>query len=69
MEGHLDVTDAGRVFAGERAGDQDGWRVRAGDVDGNGVQDLVVAAPLADAHPGALEAGVVYLLPGPIEPW
>ncbi|MCB9685722.1 MAG: FG-GAP repeat protein [Alphaproteobacteria bacterium] len=69
LEGHLDVTDAGRVFAGERAGDQDGWRVRAGDVDGNGVQDLVVAAPLADAHPSALEAGVVYLLPGPIEPW
>ena len=50
-------------YLGEAAGDQFGWvGVNAGDVDGDGVNDVVVGAPGNDA--GALNAGRAYVYSG-----
>lgn len=46
--------------AGDRLG---GWVARAGDVDGDGRDDLVVGAALADPN-GRLNAGAVYVITG-----
>jgi hypothetical protein len=53
-----------RRFDGEARWDQFGWSVAsAGDVDGDGVNDLLVGAPSTD--PGGREdAGTVYLFSG-----
>ena len=53
-----------RTFAGERSGDRFGERIaRAGDLDGDGVADLMIAAPSAD-NGGFADAGMVYLFSG-----
>jgi hypothetical protein len=52
------------TIAGQAAGDRFGWTVTAGDLDGDGQDDLVVGAPL---HDGAgVDAGAVYMLHGPL---
>lgn len=45
------------------AGDRAGESVRLGDVDGDGLRDIVIGAPNADA-PGRVDAGAVYVLWG-----
>jgi tetratricopeptide (TPR) repeat protein len=50
-----------REWRGEAAGDQFGWIARnIGDVDGDGVADVVTSAPNHDI-PGAANAGRVYV--------
>jgi hypothetical protein len=59
----LDLEDAAHSFVGEAMGDGAGGRVAAaGDVDGDGVPDLLVSAYESDEAAG--NAGKVYLLRG-----
>lgn len=60
MTGSLDLSGADAKIIGELAGDNAGYRLTAGDLDGDGDEDLVVSAPGEDA--GSLSAGAVYLL-------
>ncbi len=64
-------TDLGAVdasFWGEAAGDQAGWGVAgAGDVDGDGFDDLLVGAPWNDE--AGDRAGQSYLIPGSAGGW
>src|ERR1700742_1916369 len=64
--GTLDLsTDADAVLAGEKNTDWAGWAVApAGDVNGDGKADLIVAAPKADPN-GRADAGTVYVVFGP----
>lgn len=60
------VEDARVLHAwhGENAGDQFGWvAVGAGDVDGDGVEDVITSAPFASTEAGA-NAGFVYVFSG-----
>src|SRR4051794_15295158 len=65
--GTLDLKDgADAVLAGEADGDWAGWAVSsAGDVNGDGQADALVAAPKADPH-GREDAGTVYVVFGPL---
>lgn len=61
VEGELQGSEADRVLTGEGPGDRAGAALEsAGDVDGDGLRDLLVAAPMADR--GGVDSGVVYLL-------
>src|SRR4051794_31749463 len=66
--GTLDLsTDADAVLAGEAPDDRAGWAVAsAGDVNGDGKADLLVAAPKADPN-GRQDAGTVYVVFGPAQ--
>ncbi len=55
------LTDAEGGFIGESEADLAGWAVElAGDLDGGGVEDVVIGAPGGDN--GSDEGGVVYLI-------
>ncbi len=58
------VGGADAELTGEAAGDGAGLVAAAGDVDGDGVADLLVGAPGRDA--GGADAGSAYLLLGPV---
>jgi len=65
LRGDLDLDQAWAVMIGEHEGDMAGRSVAgAGDVDGDGFDDLLIGAPGNDA--GALDAGAAYLLLGPV---
>ena len=62
--GTVYLSDADTVLVGEGADDQSGRLVAsAGDVDGDGLDDLLIGAPNNDA--GGSEAGKTYLLLSP----
>lgn len=64
--GTVDLAFADAILVGEDAGDMAGFSVAsAGDVDGDGVDDLVVGAPGAEAGT-APDAGMAYLFYGPV---
>jgi hypothetical protein len=67
VAGHLTSADAGRIFAGTEPGDQAGWTIRTGDINGDDFTDLSIAAPLASGP--TPETGHIYLLEGPLAPW
>ncbi len=51
-----------REWDGEASGDQFGWIARRiGDVDGDGVPDIVASAPTATSRSGLEQAGRVYV--------
>ncbi|MDP2311522.1 MAG: Ig-like domain-containing protein [Pseudomonadota bacterium] len=60
MTGSLDLSGADAKIIGELTNDYAGYRLVAGDLDGDGDEDLVVSAPGDDT--GALSAGAVYVL-------
>jgi hypothetical protein len=65
--GEFSVTDADVVFQGEAELDMAGVRVAAaGDVNGDGYDDLVIGAEGHDD--GHTDAGAVYLFHGPVSP-
>lgn len=74
VAGTLTVNDADLHIAGAHGGDAAGLALAAGDVTGNGVDDLVVGAPHAEAELNVSNAdpvtvpyaGRVYLVPGPL---
>jgi len=66
LAGALSLSDASATLVGEQPDDNAGYAIgAAGDVDGDGYADLLVGAPQADGG-SASEAGVVYLLLGPM---
>lgn len=60
-----DTTHASVKLVGEVAGDNFGISVCAGDVNGDGLNDLIVGANLAN-QPNAPDAGSVYVFFGPL---
>jgi hypothetical protein len=56
--------DADIVLTGEAAGDHFGLALTAGDVDGDGQDDLVIGAHLHDGV--ATDSGAVYIFHGPL---
>jgi hypothetical protein len=59
------TSNGGWTVQGLAEGDALGWSVAAaGDVDGDGFDDVLVAAPYADATADALDAGQVMLVRG-----
>jgi hypothetical protein len=61
--GGLELADADAVFSGDREGLEVGSDVAGGDVDGDGLDDVLVGAPGSDL--AATDNGVGYLLLGP----
>jgi hypothetical protein len=61
----LDLADADGELLGDQAGSQLGLVLAAGDVDGDGVPDLALAAPFWDAPEGD-DAGIVYIVLDPV---
>ena len=62
---HLALVDADARLLGEGGGDLAGWAVAiAGDLDGDGDDELLVAAPDEDA--GGTTAGAVYVVQGSV---
>ena len=59
----LSVTGADVTIFGEGSGDQFGWTLAAGDIDGDGPDDLVIGAFVADPL-GRVDAGQAYVLYG-----
>ena len=65
--GSIDLTDADYTFIGENAEDYAGWMVSgAGDVDGDGLDELLIGASGDDE--GGTDAGKVYLVLGRYTP-
>jgi hypothetical protein len=52
--GSIDVSEAGITMIGPAAFDQVGWGLGAGDVDGDGLRDLLVGGSNADGGDGAV---------------
>ena len=65
VTGELTATSADATLSGEATGDQAGRSITsAGDLDGDGAEDLVIGAYAHDG--GANNAGVAYVLHGPL---
>jgi len=66
LTGVVDLSAADAILVGEDAGDQAGFSVAsAGDVNGDGVDDVIVGAPGAEVGT-ASDAGAAYLFYGPV---
>ena len=66
VEGTTSLAQAEAVFVGEADGDAAGTAVAGGgDLDGDSLPDFVIGAPDASAG-GEAEAGVVYVVLGPV---
>jgi hypothetical protein len=59
-EGELSVADADATLVGEAAGDGAGTWIAVGDVDGDGIADVLTSAPYAEGV-----AGAAWLVRGP----
>lgn len=67
--GSLGLASADASFDGEAAGDYAGRNVAAtGDVDGDGLSDMLIGAYCADT-PGGTDAGEAYLVLGKRSGW
>jgi len=64
VSGDVSAVDADIMFVGEEAGDRAGWSVAGGgDLDGDGMDDVIVGAYAADPG-GVSNAGAVYVMTG-----
>ena len=64
LTGELGLGSAQGIWSGQAGGDQAGFALAgAGDVDGDGLADLLVGAPYADVDSNS-DAGVAYLVAG-----
>ncbi|MCB9777299.1 MAG: FG-GAP repeat protein [Alphaproteobacteria bacterium] len=64
LSGDVYLTDAAGIWAGEAGGDQAGYALSsAGDIDGDGLDDFLVASPFHDGS--ATDGGAVYVVSGP----
>ncbi|MBI5285819.1 MAG: FG-GAP repeat protein, partial [Chloroflexi bacterium] len=59
----LNSTSAGLTVYGDDTGDSSGYSVAAGDINGDGTDDLIIGAPGADPAGGA-DAGETYVIYG-----
>jgi hypothetical protein len=64
LSGTIDLSAADAKLTGEAAYDQAGFAVAGGDLDGDGIGDILVGAHTNDA--AADGSGSVYLLHGPV---
>ncbi|MBN1335841.1 MAG: FG-GAP repeat protein [Deltaproteobacteria bacterium] len=65
LEGAVDLSGARAKLLGEQEGDNAGSTLAAGDVSGDGIEDILVGAPYQDA--GGTNAGVACLVLGPVQ--
>jgi len=66
-EGSISLAAASAKLLGENTDDLAGWDVAgAGDLDGDGKGDLLITAPAHTEEKGVEEAGVTYVLFGPV---
>ncbi len=66
-EGSISLAAASAKFLGENTDDLAGWAVEgAGDLDGDGKDDLLITAPAHTEVKGVEEAGVSYVIFGPV---
>ncbi len=63
--GAISLTDADALHTGEATGDFAGSSLSAGDLDGDGIEDLVVGAYGQDD--GGTNAGAVYVVASPLD--
>ncbi len=64
LAGDLSLDDVGGIWSGAAGADKAGFVVAAaGDIDGDGYDDVIVGAPYSDA--GTSNAGAAYLVRGP----
>ena len=61
--GNLNASDADLVMNGESGGDRAGWDVTLADINGDGLDDVVVTDMWAD-NGSTTQAGAVYVIYG-----
>jgi len=64
VSGETSLSSADAKFIGESAGDEAGTVAFAGDMDGDGLDDVLVGAP--KYYTGSANTGAAYLLHGPL---
>jgi hypothetical protein len=64
LTGEIDLSTADAKLIGEEALDLAGTSLAAGDIDGDGIEDVIVGAPWENSY--AYQAGAAYLLLGPV---
>ena len=64
MHGEIDLSLGDAKLTGESSGDQAGIAVAGGDIDGDGLSDILVGAWYDDS--GGTDAGAVYVVYGPV---
>ena len=64
LEGAEYVATASAILTGDASGDEGAFAAATGDLDGDGVPDMVLTSPLSDA--GGRNFGTVYAVEGPV---
>ncbi len=64
VRGLVDLAAADATLVGETDEDRAGWAVACGDLDGDGLDDVLVGAPAEATTSGS--AGIAYVVPGPV---
>jgi alpha-tubulin suppressor-like RCC1 family protein len=62
LSGELDAETADAIYSGDTGGDSLGFSLAAGDLDADGMDDLILGAPFANA--GGTRRGASYLVYG-----